>query len=204
MTTSGYQLRRVEGPALEPVTLAEVKRQARIDDDLTLEDPDLEFWIQAAREHAEDFLRVTLIESTWEAKFADFPRDSCARLVLPMGHPLIAVESVRYFDHLGVEQLLGGAQFQTVHDTPPYLLPLYARAWPSTSMAADAVTVRYRAGFAGAGSPGDASGVPAIIRQGIRMLAAAWYENRETMTDKQKSEIAYGFERALQMHRVLP
>jgi uncharacterized phiE125 gp8 family phage protein len=204
MTTFGYQLRRVEGPTLEPVTLAEIKRQARIDDDLTLEDDDLAFWIQAAREHAEDFLRITLLETTWEAKFADFPRDSSQRLVLPMAHPLIAVESVQYFDHTGTERLLDGSDFQTVRDVPPYLLPLYAHTWPATNMAADAVTVRYRSGFVGVGSPGDASGVPAIIRQGIRMLAAAWYENRETMTDKQKNEIAYGFERALQAYRVLP
>ncbi len=205
MTTFGYQLRRVEGPAIEPVTVAELRGHCNIDADILDVDADLAFWIQAAREHAEEYLRITLIESTWEAKFADFPRCGDLRLVLPKGHPLIAVESLRYYDQTGTLQTLtGGTHFQTVEDTPPYLIPNYAQSWPSTNMAADAVTVRYRAGFLGAGSPGDASGVPAIIRQGIRMVAGAWFENRETMSDKEQFELAWGFERAVSMYRVLP
>lgn len=79
-------------PAVEPLTLAEVKLDRRVDHDL--DDALLDGLIQAAREYCERYLGLSLITQTREAVMAAYPVDSpYASDLLPYG-PVQSVESV--------------------------------------------------------------------------------------------------------------
>lgn len=207
MMTYGYQLRRVSGPEHELLTLDEAKRQSKIDADLTAEEPDLEFWIATARELAESYTKRTLVECSWEVRLADFPRTADQRLYLPMGTPLVSIESFRYLDGAGAAVALEGEAYQAAAwAEPAYLLPLPGEVWPSTSCSEDAVLITYRAGYPGTGSPGGVENVPRLALQAVRGMVAHWYANREAVTDGRGApvEMPYAFERLLDPLRVLP
>ena len=64
-------IRRTEDAAAEPITLEEAKRHLRVD--LTFEDDDIETWITAARQDAEDFQGRAWITQTWMLTLDHFP-----------------------------------------------------------------------------------------------------------------------------------
>lgn len=208
MTTSGYQLRRVSGPELEPVTLEEAKRQCRVDSDLTDEHDDFEFWIGAARELVEELTKRTLCESTWELALEDFPRcgyESDLRIQLPMGTPLVRVESVSYLNASGERVALNLSEFQVAQDEPAFIAPPSCSVWPSALRKIGSVRVTYVAGYVGAGSPAGVEAVPKRARQAIRMLVAHWYENREAINiGNIVNEIPLGWADSLASLRVYP
>jgi uncharacterized phiE125 gp8 family phage protein len=208
MTSSGYQLRRLFGPEVEPITVAEAKAHCRVDADLTAEDDLFAGWITAARELAEDYTKRTFCESVWELWLDDFPRFSDdLRVVLPMGAPFVAVESVSYLSTNGDRVELAG--YEVLPDEPPAIRPSPWTVWPVVSCAAGAVRVRYRAGYVGEGSPAGAEAVPQRVKQALRMLVGHWYANRESVTAGGSTgaapvEVPYSFERALDPLRVYP
>lgn len=207
MTTSGYQLRRLNGPEIEPVTRERAKRQCKVDADLTDEDEDFDEWIATARELAEDYTHRTLCESQWELALDDFPRIGDRRIPLPMGTPLIAVTSVSYLDAEGVRQYI--TDFQAAEDEPAWIAPAAGSVWPAAKCQARSVLVEFWSGYRGAGSPPDASAIPKKAKQAILMLVGHWYANRESVTSSSDArsapvEVPYSFERALDPLKVYP
>lgn len=176
-TTSGWQLKRVSGPEIEPVTLAEVKAHAKIDPDITGDDQTIEdVYIPAAREAVEDYTLRTLCESTWELKAREFP---CGELFLPRG-PVLAILGISYLQNDGTRVDITDFQ-QALEQSPPWLSPAVGRVWPVSRCDDGAVVVTYRAGFAGAGSPADASGVPARIKHTILAICTRYIEERKVV-----------------------
>lgn len=180
-TTSGWQLRRIAGPDVEPLTLEQARRHLKLDPDLTAEDEDIADYIVAARERCEDFCKRTWVESTWLYTLDRFPDcdHSCyhdPRIALPMG-PLLDVVRVSYLDQQSVLQEI--TDYQVGPDTvPPWIAPPANQFWPFAKSIEGAVRIEYRAGYASGGSPTDASGVPAQVRQTMRAIIATWFENR--------------------------
>ncbi len=163
-------LTRTVDPAIEPVTLAEVKDHLRIDD--TADDAVLTILIQAARENVEHQQKRQLITATYEYTLDGFPAGD---IVLPMP-PLISVASISYEDTAGDTQTWAAANYQvditgergTVSVEP-------TESYPSTEAdRKNAITITYDAGYGAA-----ASDVPETTRLAIMMLAAHWAENRE-------------------------
>lgn len=181
MTTSGWQLRRIAGPDVEPLTLEQARAHLKLDADLTAEDEEIADWITTAREMTEDFCKATWVESTWLLRLDNFP-DTCnwpddPRIVLPRG-PVLDVVRVSYLDQQGNTQEI--TDFQAALDAePPYILPAATQSWPFAAFGSGRVEVEYRAGYASGGSPTDASGVPAAVRTTMRAMIALWYENRQ-------------------------
>lgn len=183
-TTSGWQLRKVSGPELEPVTLEEVKAQAKIDPDITGDDATIrDIYIPAAREAVEDYTNTTLCETVYRLDLTDFPRGDCAgpfdsRLRLPRG-PVIAVLGVSYLANDGTRiQLAEGDWREGLDDIPGWIDAPYGEWWPNGRVTGAAVQIEYRAGYTGAGSPADASGVPKRAKQTILAICTRWIENR--------------------------
>lgn len=213
MMRSGWQLKRISGPDVEPVSLDQAKRQCRVDEDITVDDDDIMDWIQAARELAEDYCKRTFCPSTWQLSGPDFPRDYYrgGKIYLPFG-PLIALESISYLDVDGTEHFLDPSdpsQVQISGDGPDGDLPpwIWAAVWPGTLCAMGAVKVTYQAGYPGIGSPADASGVPAKVRAAIRTLVAHWYSTREAVVAETRVtpvEVPFTFERALDSLIIYP
>lgn len=180
MTNCGYQLRKVSGPEIEPVSLEDARRQLKIDADITGDDPLIEnVWIPAAREAVEDYCGITLCETQYILSLEDFPRSGDGRLVLPRG-PVIAILGITYVGNDGVrvpvtDQWNEGG----LADVPPWIGSVYGGCWPSGRVAAGSVQVEYRAGYPGAGSPPDAHSVPKRAIQTILSICTRWYEKRE-------------------------
>lgn len=156
----------ISGPAEEPVTAAEVKASARIDGSEF--DGEIALLIAAVRQNAEHRLGRRLITQTVELVLDAFP---AAEIDLCMPG-VQSVTSVKYLDATGTEQTMAGSAYSLVDQgaeiSNTWLLPASGTNWPGTLAAANAVRVRFVAGYGSA-----AADVPAAIRQWIIALCAA-------------------------------
>jgi uncharacterized phiE125 gp8 family phage protein len=92
---------------------------------------------------------------------------------------VLAITSVKYINTAGVETTLAGGAYALDKDNEPgWLLPAYGTAWPDLRDTANAVRVRYTAGFGTA-----ASDVPQALRMWIALHAAGAYDNRGATVD---------------------
>ena len=82
----------VSGPAVEPITLAEMKAYLRVDEDETAQDDLISGLIKAARLTVEAASRRILIEQSWRVVLDRWPRDGV--ILLPLA-PLIALDAIR-------------------------------------------------------------------------------------------------------------
>lgn len=159
----------ITAPDSEPVTLTEAKAHLRVDgtDDDTL----ISALIVAARQGAEHSTGRALMPQTWELALDEFEDE----IDLP-NPPLISVTSVKYTDSDGVEQTIDAADYQVdSHSAPARLLPAYGLEWPTSREQANAVLVRYQAGYA------DAASVPQEIKAWMLLRVGLLYENRESV-----------------------
>ena len=137
----------ITAPAAEPVTSAEVKAAARIDD--TAIDAQIAILIPAIRRLAENRLGRRLITQTVELVLDAFPA-----VEIDLGFPDVqSITSVKYIDTAEVQQTLDAADYSLDGDsTPCWLVPAYDTDWPETLDAVNAVRVRYVVGYGDSGS----------------------------------------------------
>ena len=164
----------VTAPAAEPVEVYEFKGHSRIDYDG--DDPLIEQYLRAAREHVEALTGRALITQTREARYR---RWSASWIELPS--PLVqSVASIKYLDRDRVEQTLSAAAYYVDRLSLEWGSAIVVQpvtGWPDVrDDAHDPIRVRYVCGFGA--SPED---VPESIRHAIRLLAAHWYEHREAV-----------------------
>ena len=157
-------------PTAEPVTLAELKEQLRIESSTTEDDTFLEGLIVSSRQAVEALLGKVLIDQTVAAKLDEFPKEEYFELPTP---PVSSVTSITYYDDDNALQTLASANY-SLNDycDPQRIIRNTDVDWPTTYDRWDAITVTYQAGYA------TASAVPASIKAVIKMLAADIYENR--------------------------
>ena len=182
-------------PAIEPVSLAEMRAQCRIDDADTSEDALLAIYITAARMAAEHELQRALIFKTWELHLDAFP---AAEISLGMAMAS-SVLSVQYIDTTGTLQALSPELYSLDASTAPgWLLPADDTSWPTTDDVANAVRVQFVAGF---GATADS--VPANVRAWILVTAATLYTQREAVDLNGKAVALPGrfIDRLLDEHR---
>jgi uncharacterized phiE125 gp8 family phage protein len=153
----------LEGPAVEPVLLAEAKAHLRLDG--SAEDDLVGALIAAARVAVETEIRRVLIEQRWRAIVERWPPTG---LILPVS-PAIGVDEVRGIDGEGGATVLAAEdyEFEAVDGSVLLLEPT-----------PDAV--KYDIDFsAGYGSSG--LDVPQPLRHAIRLLVTHWYEHRSAV-----------------------
>ncbi|MCU0871777.1 MAG: head-tail connector protein [Pirellulaceae bacterium] len=178
-------------PALEPVTLAEIKRQANVV--ATDEDSLLAGLIQAARELVEEDITRALITQTWELVLHDWFADY-VQIPKP---PLQSVTSIQYYDTAGVLQTLPAAYYRVdTHRQPGVIWRDDDYTWPTVDDRPNAVTITYKAGYGDA-----AASVPARAKQAILLLAGHWYLHREAV-GQVPGEVALTYERLVRSLRV--
>ncbi len=166
-----YALTVSVAPAIEPVSLAEMKLHLRVDHDE--EDSLIAALITAAREQAEAFTNRALIEQTVVMKMDCFP--DVIQLPKP---PMISLTGIAYLDGAGISQTLSSSLYRVGSGHEPVrITKAYGQTWPETYDVEDAVTVTYKSGY------GDAEiDVPASIRAAIKLMVEALYENRGDLT----------------------
>ena len=177
----------------EPVLLAEVKAQARIDADLTADDTLIQGLIAGARAQAEVRTGAAIRLATYLQTMDGFP---------PFGRPLVlahggiqSVQTITYADPLvannrisldpstldtvnrGRELLLGPGSVPTWTRMGAYAQPGTAMngLWPQTGRSERAVEITYLAGF----TPGDFVARYPSVRIWILMACAWAYAQRE-------------------------
>lgn len=161
-------LKLITAPATEPISLAEAKAHLRVDH--SDEDSLISALITAARENAEHELERALVTQTWERVVDAFPE---FELVLGMP-PVASITSVTYTDTDGVEQVMSAADYVLDNTVEPsYVMPAEDVTWPSTLDTANAVKVRFVAGYGAAGD------VPETVRQWILINIGTLYKFRE-------------------------
>lgn len=169
----------VTPPAIEPVTLSELKAHCRVTS--SDEDTYLGGLLKAARVKVEEYTGRALITQTLRWELDRFPHRG--HLLFPRA-PVQLVEELRTFDE---DDVTG-----TVMDEDDYVVDVQSEparlvlksgvAWPTDLEVARAVRTTFVAGYAPTESPDAGEGVPEQLKLAIKMLALTWYEHRGTLT----------------------
>jgi uncharacterized phiE125 gp8 family phage protein len=168
-----YGLTLVTGPTVEPLSLADLKIQLRVESTVTDEDFLISALIESARGWAETQQHRALITQTWDMTLDGFP--SCRELEIPKP-PLQSITSITYTDTDGDSQTWASSNYIVDASRHPGRVALaYDKSWPSTRNIINAVTVRFIAGY---GNPND---VPSETRSAMRLLIGHLFENRESV-----------------------
>jgi uncharacterized phiE125 gp8 family phage protein len=162
-------------PTVLPVSLAELKAEARLDADDATDDARLAGCLRAAVDRldgAQGLLGKALIAQEWKLLLPAF---SChnGRIDLPLP-PLIEVTEITYVDPAGDAQTLASDRYQVVgigSHYPGWIAAARATTWPATRCQDEAVTITFRCGF---GS--DWNAVPEGIRAGLTAMAVAMFD----------------------------
>ena len=165
----------VEGPAVEPVTLTEMKVYLRVDDDDDAQDSVIAGLVKAARLLVEGASRRVLIEQRWRVVLDRWPKGGV--VLLPLS-PLISVESIKVFDAKGAAtDVATGAIDSDRFSDPPRIAVTDA---PEPGKARNGIAIEVLAGYGGT-----AEAVPAGLRLAVKILVAHWFENRGDVVGEQ-------------------
>lgn len=185
------------GPAEEPVGVEEAKAHLRVS--TSADDALIGSLIAAAREHVEAHCRRALVTQVWDLFLDDWPPGDEIALNYP---PLRAVESIQYYRADGTSGTVPALSYVVDTASEPGRVRLVAGAsWPSAELrVVNGVQVRFSAGYGGAGD------VPEGVRQAIKLLVGALYENREEVIVAQGVSIGvlpFGVKALLSPFRVM-
>jgi len=163
----------VDGPAVEPITLPEMKAYLRLDDDG--QDDLVAGLIRAARLMVESASRRLLIEQGWRIVMDRWPQGG--RILLPLS-PVLAIDSVKVLDAAGVATEIAPASVALdAASDPPCMFVSDA---PEPGKARHGIEIKLRAGY---GASPDA--VPETLKLAIKILVAHWFENRGDVVGEQ-------------------
>lgn len=186
-------LELLEAPAVTPVSLAEVRRQLRIeheDDDLLLIRL---IKVATAYTDVQGALGHAMISQKW-GQWVDSNPQQYVKLILG---PVIQVNRIQYYDtdgNLQTDTLTNyevlGTSFATT------VGPKEGFNWPVTQDRSDAIRIEYTIGYGET-----VADIPETIRHALMMLIGHWYENRETTMMDELSNVPYGFDALMDMHR---
>lgn len=210
-------------------TDASLRQHLRLDVGDTSQDSLIGLYIAHARETAEHQCRRAFITQSWLLTLDKFPAPSLETssanwygpawgvgpgpltMVKPDGKtqfeitiplpPLQTIDSIKYYDHAGVFQTLDPSLY-LVDDVsePARVTPSYGTTWPTAQNRANAVEVRFTAGYDDMGEL-----LPQGIRAWMLLRIGDLYENREAVVMGVRGTVeTHPFvERLLDPYRVL-
>jgi len=210
--------RRTSAPAIEPITIRELKQHLRIEDDG--EDEYLAALIQECTQELEDTTGLALITQTWQLTLDRWPtrgrepwwdgvrQGSIAELHGPANatdvrlprYPLASITSCTVYDEDGTSTAVTvGSTFDVDTASLPGRLTLQVGAtWPVALRANNAIEIVYVAGYGA--EPDD---VPTPIRRAIRQLAAFAYEHRGDGCTPADAYVGSGVDKLIRRYEVL-
>lgn len=156
--------RRTADPTDLPLTVAYVRDHVLRVANGTVEDTHIERLIMTAVDLYEDETQKAAMPQTWELILSGFPY---AQIELPRP-PFISITSISYHDDDDASQTWGGSPAEYVvtpsgRYVPAVLTPVVDSSFPSTATRADAVTITYQCGHAGAMLESELTGMALVI-----------------------------------------
>ena len=152
-------------PAVEPVTVAEVRDALSVADND--HDAHLAKLIKAARRRAEAYTHRAFISQGWRLTLDRFP----VEFWLPRP-PTLSITSIQYVDTDGVTQTLASSVYRVTSNTEPTRVTTeYNQTWPTPRNVTECVLVNYLAGYGT-----DPSSVPEEARQAIVLMCGEWFD----------------------------
>jgi len=156
-------------PAIEPVTVAEVKAMARVDisDDDTL----INDWIKVGRELAENFQGRSYINQTIDSIYDSLP---CMPIVIPRP-PLVSITSITITDINGLDASIATTDFDIdTNNEPGRICFKWGKTWPFMNVREiNCLKIRYLAGYGATEAL-----VPQCVKDAIALYVIYRYENR--------------------------
>lgn len=186
---------QTSAPAVEPVTVADVKMACRIIDDS--EDSYLSLLISTARRYGETITGRSFITQGWRLTLDSFPGPG--QMGVPWGKaygipghaivlergPVTAVTSITYIGMDGTQQTMPPSDYTWVDSgSIARVTPVFGKIWPIPLPQIGAVQVNYTAGF---GATADL--VPETVRHWMLVRVATMYENREEVAILQRGKV---------------
>lgn len=168
------------GPASEPITVAELKANQRLNLGDS-EDSELSRYITAARELFEKMAGRAVLPTQFRQHLAELS----GPIPLIRGH-VLSVQSVTYYDADDELQTLTGWNLDTAEVPAVVYLPDEDYPALSTKRRRPAY-VEFTCGWANSGT------VPAAVKVAILLMAGHYYRFREALTDAPAKELPYGF-----------
>lgn len=185
----------IQGPAAEPITLAEARAHMRVSH--SEEDELIAGLISSARITVETITRRSLITQKWKIYADKFPSSHIIKIP---NTPVTSVESVKYYDRDGILQTFSASNYwvDTV-SAPARVMLRDGASYPDTQdERPNAVEITYFSGY------GDRrESIPAPIRHCVKMLVAHLYENPDIVSAGQLSEIPMSCDYLLTPYRVI-
>jgi uncharacterized phiE125 gp8 family phage protein len=191
-------------PAVEPVTLAEIKAHCRVthnDDDTYLLG-----LVGACREYAETLTRRSFVSTTWRHTLDSWPSSRTGNfgstldaMSLPRS-PVASVTSITYLDTAEVSRTLAATVYELSLSSEPSIIRLrYGQSWPSVLSHPEAITVTFVAGYGAS-----ATAVPETLKAAIKLHVAYLYETREAGVAPSMSgaQLGIGYQAILQSFTV--
>jgi len=209
--------RLVMGPAVEPITLTELKTHMRISDDT--DNQYLAQLIQDTVQELEDYSGLALITQSWQLTLDRWPlhneqwwdgeREAHIDVIyagskhrsleLPR-YPLRTVDAVTVYDesdNATVVTIADVFDIDTSHLRGTLTLKRGA-VWPTALRASAAIEIDYTAGYGGTTVT-----VPAPLRRAVRQMAAFMYEHRGDGCDPGDALSKSGAKAILDRYRVV-
>ena len=186
----------VTGPVAPLLTTTEAKEHLRVDYDD--EDALIDGYVAAAADMVDaqwGELGRAMVTQRWQLTLPAFPASGVIILPIP---PVQAVTGITYYDADNAEQTLASDTYLlTINDSHARLDKAQGAVWPSTYARADAVAVRYDAGYGDLGTD-----VPEGIRQAVKLMVGHWYENRSAVSEAAMNEMPLAVRSLLHKYRV--
>jgi uncharacterized phiE125 gp8 family phage protein len=173
-------MRIISQSAVEQISLVEARLHCRVDASgsppTSPEDDELSLLILGVRKFTERYLGRSLTMASVQAAIDAFPSGDVIELE---GGPVLGIDSIRYTDADGIEQVMDAADYSLNTDQVVARVILATDAeWPTTEAVPSAVRITYTLGYTAAGDSPNDQPMSEDIKVAMLLIIAFLHKNR--------------------------